>query len=155
MRFAETDAVVVVAVAADDATATTTWTEWSGAALADKECGDAFLGATLHEVVEAARYTHVARVELGNVPDAIVRSVVEEATAKVTAMGVEDFVIEPYRCAFNIEKTGTPAGALPAVREMQKKQRENEKEKAAFDANEGEETDRAASAKRAVKSAEV
>ena len=154
VRFAETDAVVVVAVAAD-AAAAGAWTEWSGAALADKECGDAFLGATLHEVVEAARYTHVARVELGNVPDAIVRSVVEEATAKVTAMGVEDFVIEPYRCAFNIEKTGTPAGALPAVREMQKKQRENEKEKAAFDANEGEETDRAASAKRAVKSAEV
>ena len=64
------------------------------------------------------------------------------------------FVVEPYRCAFNVEKTGTPAGALPAVREMQKKQRENEKEKAAFDAKEGEETS-AASAKRAVKSAEV
>ena len=54
VRFAETDAVVVVAVAAD-AAAAGAWTEWSGAALADAACGDAFLGATLHEVVEAAR----------------------------------------------------------------------------------------------------
>ena len=153
VRFAETDAVVVVAVAAARGGGRV---DRGRARLSPtKSAASAFLGATLHEVVEAARYTHVARVELGNVPDAIVRSVVEEATAKVTAMGVEDSVIEPYRCAFNVEKKGTPAGALPAVREMQKKQRENEKEKAAFDANEGEETDRAASAKRAVKSAEV
>ena len=36
-----------------------------------------------------------------------------------------------FRCAFNIEKTGTPAGAFPAVREMQKKAKANEAEKAA------------------------
>jgi hypothetical protein len=36
--------------------------------------------------------------------------------------------------AFNVEKKGTPAGALFAVRELQKKARENEKEKVAFEA---------------------
>ena len=153
VRFAETDAVVVVAVAAD-AAAAGTWTEWSGASLARSACGEAFLGATLHEVVEAAQYTHVVRVELGNVSDAIVRSVVEEAIAQMAAAGaIRDGVVEPYRCAFNIEKKGAPAGALPAVREMRKKQRENEKEKAAFEAQ--REMTSEAGAERTVKSAEV
>ena len=35
-------------------------------------------------------------------------------------------VVGGYRCAFNIEKTGTPAGAMPAVREMQKRKKEGE-----------------------------
>lgn len=154
VRFAETDAVVVVAVAvADAAAAATTWTEWSGASKARDASGDAFLGATLHEVTEAAKYTHVVRVELGNVSDDVVRSVVEEAKTKVAAVARSsgEFVVEPYRCAFNIEKKGTPAGALPAVREMQKKQRENAKEKAEFDAK----RDASETAERAVKSAEV
>ena len=148
VRFAETDAVVVAAVAAD-AAAAAAWTEWSGASLAQKECGEAFLGATLHEVVEPdAKYTHVVRVELGDVSEAVVRAVVEEATAKIAAAGAMSHgVVEPYRCAFNIEKKGTPAGALPAVREMQKKQRENEKETAEFETQK--------QAERAVKSAEV
>jgi hypothetical protein len=101
-----------------------------------------------------AKYTHVVRVELGNVADDVVEEVVEEARTKVKAVARSgsSFMVEPYRCAFNIEKKGTPAGALPAVREMQKKQRENAKEKALFDAK------RDASEKepeRAVKSAEV
>jgi hypothetical protein len=154
VRFAETDAVVVVAVAADD-DAAATWTEWSGASKAFEKSGETFLGATLHSVTEpGAKYTHVVRVELGNVADDVVEEVVEEARTKVKAVARSgsSFRVEPYRCAFNIEKKGTPAGALPAVREMQKKQRENEKEKALFDAK------RDASEKepeRAVKSAEV
>ena len=104
-------------------------------------------------MTEAAKYTHVVRVELGNVSDDVVRSVVEEARTKVAAVARSsgEFVVEPYRCAFNIEKKGTPAGALPAVREMQKKQRENAKEKAEFDAK----RDASETAERAVKSAEV
>ena len=155
VRFAETDAVVVVAVAADD-DAAATWTEWSGASKARDASGEKFLGATLHLVTEpGAKYTHVVRVELGNVADDVVLSIVEEARTKVellTRDSGSSFVVEPYRCAFNIEKKGTPAGALPAVREMQKKQRENAKEKALFDAKrDASETE----PERAVKSAEV
>jgi hypothetical protein len=41
----------------------------------------------------------------------------------------EGAVVGAFRCAFNIEKTGTPAGAMPAVREMNRRARENEEEK--------------------------
>jgi len=65
-------------------------------------------------------------------------------------MKKKNFLAYGYRCAFNVEKTGTPAGALPAVREMQKKQKENETQKIAFDATRADEAKtKANAAKRA------
>ena len=48
---------------------------------------------------------------------------VAAATEAARAGAGEGSVVGAFRCAFNIEKTGTPAGAFPAVREMQKKAR--------------------------------
>ena len=74
------------------------------------------MGATLHECVDGeAKYSHVARVELGAASDEAVAAATEAARAGAG----EGRVVGAFRCAFNIEKTGTPAGAFPAVREMQ------------------------------------
>jgi hypothetical protein len=152
VRYAETDATVVVVINAgtnDDVEKS--WTEWSGAEEARRVCGDeSFLGATLHTCIDTeAKYTHVVRVELGNADDETVEAVVRHATTRCAKLvnGTDQstklangdstkngFVVEAYRVAFNVEKKGTPAGALFAVRELQKKARENEKEKVAFEA---------------------
>jgi len=34
--------------------------------------------------------------------------------------------VHAFKCAFNIAKKGTPCGALPAAREIQKRKEENE-----------------------------
>ena len=135
VRYAETDSTVVVAIDVSDDEAMQKWTQWSGAEAAAND--SSFLGATLHKCVEDnKKYSHAVRGELGNVAESVVDKVVKEATEQITdllgADGDEKFVVQAYRVAFNIEKTGTPAGALPAVREMQRKQTANEKEKAEF-----------------------
>ena len=66
-------------------------------------------------------------VELGAASDDAVAAATEAARAGAG----EGSVVGAFRCAFNIEKTGTPAGAFPAVREMQKKAKANEAEKSA------------------------
>ena len=87
VRFAETDGVVVVAVAVkQDATAEAeaSWRDWSGALAARDASPSTFLGATLHRVTEPdAKYTHVVRVELGNVRAEILDGVVDETKALV------------------------------------------------------------------------
>ena len=104
------------------------WTTWAGVEVARTACEETFLGATLHECVDGeAKYSHVARVELGAASDEAVAAATEAARAGAG----EGSVVGAFRCAFNIEKTGTPAGAFPAVREMQKKAKANEAEKAA------------------------
>ena len=128
VRYAESDATVLVAVPAGHGLDASAWTTWAGVELARASCEGTFLGATLHECVDGdAKYSHVARVELGAASDDAVAAATEAARAGAG----EGAIVGAFRCAFNIEKTGTPAGAFPAVREMQKKAKANEAEKAA------------------------
>jgi hypothetical protein len=128
-RYAETDATVLVATPRggggdgdeDAEKVKAAWEAWSGADAARAACGATFLGASLHECVDASSaYRFVARTELGGASDEAVKAATEAARA---AAG-DGAIVGAYRCAFNIEKEGAPAGALPAVREVQKKQRE-------------------------------
>lgn len=123
VRYNEADAVVLVAVPRGRDEDVGAWSEWSGATAARQVAGDTFLGATLHEcVAESSAYAFVVRTEMGAADD----SAVEAAVAAARASAGEGAVVRAYKCAFNIEKSGTPAGALPAVREMAKKKAENE-----------------------------
>ena len=120
---------MLVAVPAGRGLDPNAWTTWAGVEVARTACEETFLGATLHECVDGeAKYSHVARVELGAASDEAVAAATEAARARARA---REGVVGAFRCAFNIEKTGTPAGAFPAVREMQKKAKANEAEKAA------------------------
>ena len=133
-RYAEPDATVLVAIPAGRGLDPNAWTTWAGVEVARTVCEETFLGATLHECVDGeAKYSHVARVELGAASDEAVAAATEAARAGAG----EGSVVGAFRCAFNIEKTGTPAGAFPAVREMQKKAKANEAEKAAAEKAEG------------------
>ena len=132
VRFAEPDAVILVAIPSEKETAEETpdadWLEWSGANRA-RSVGT-YLGATLHEAVEtreggAPAFRRIARVELGAAPE----EAVTDALRAAREGAGEGAVVGAFRCAFNIEKTGTPAGAMPAVREMNRRARENEEEK--------------------------
>jgi hypothetical protein len=126
VSYSEADAVVLVAVRRGHGLDPGAWEAWSGAAAAGEAAGSTFLGSTLHECVdEAAAFSHVVRTEMGAVGD---DAAVAAAVAAAKAAAGEGAVVGAYRCAFNIEKKGTPAGALPAVREMAKKKAENEDE---------------------------
>ena len=121
MKYAETDATVLVATPRGGDKEKEAWEAWSGVDAARESCGETFLGASLHECVDAASaYRFVVRTELGGASDEAVAAATEAARA---AAG-DGAIVGAYRCAFNIEKEGAPAGALPAVREVQKKQRE-------------------------------
>ena len=76
VRFAEPDAVILVAIPSEKETAEETpdadWLEWSGANRA-RSCAT-YLGAALHEAVEtreggAPAFRRIARVELGAAPE--------------------------------------------------------------------------------------
>ena len=107
-----------------------TWREWSGADAAMSLAGELFLESTLFECVDDnSKYSHVIRTEMGGVKTAAVEAAVAAAKEGTEGAGGDGgALVAAYRCAFNIEKTGAPAGALPAVREMGKKQAENEEE---------------------------
>jgi len=121
VKYAETDATVLVATPRGGDKEKEAWEAWSGVDAARESCGETFLGASLHECVDAASaYRFVVRTELGGASDEAVAAATEAARA---AAG-DGAIVGAYRCAFNIEKEGAPAGALPAVREVQKKQRE-------------------------------
>jgi hypothetical protein len=121
VKYAETDATVLVATPRGGDKEKEAWEAWSGVDAARESCGETFLGASLHECVDAASaYRFVVRTELGGASDEAVAAATE-AAQKAAGDGA---IVGAYRCAFNIEKEGAPAGALPAVREVQKKQRE-------------------------------
>ena len=127
VRYSEKDAVVLVATprhSGDSAHLDARdWRAWSGADVAAEKAGDAFLGASLHRCVdESSAFEHVVRIELG----ACDAGVVDACVARARGECGDGAVVGGFRCAFNIEKTGTPAGAMPAVREMQKKKKEAE-----------------------------
>lgn len=134
VRYTETDAVVLTAVPRGHKFDIATWREWSGADAAMTLASDTFLESTLFECVdEKSKYSHVIRTEIGGVEDdatvaAAVTAAREGIIAAATKGEGDAALIGAYRCAFNIEKTGAPAGALPAVREMGKKKAENEEE---------------------------
>jgi hypothetical protein len=50
----------------------------------------------------------------------------EDAIRKACEIVDVGALVAPYACVYNIGKTGTPPGALPAVREMAKKKKEAE-----------------------------
>jgi len=77
-----------------------------------------FVRAPKNEPVEMA---HQLREDAALVP-----GVVDACVARARSECGDGAVVGGFRCAFNIEKTGTPAGAMPAVREMQKKKKEAE-----------------------------
>ena len=69
-RCAGPDATVLVAVPAGRGLDPNAWTTWAGVEVARTACEETFLGATLHECVDGeAKYSHVARVELGAASD--------------------------------------------------------------------------------------
>ena len=85
-----------------------------------RKAAETFLGASLHRCVDdAAAFEHVVRIELG----ACDTGVVDACVARARSECGDGAVVGGFGCAFNIEKTGTPAGAMPAVREMQKKRK--------------------------------
>ena len=124
VKYSEKDAVVLVALPVGHGLDESAWRTWSGADVAAEKAGELFLGASLHRCVDDGNgsFSHVVRVELGACDDAAVEACVSAAKG---ACG-DGAVVGGYRCAFNIEKTGTPAGAMPAVREMQKRKKEGE-----------------------------
>ena len=124
VRYSERDAVVMVATPrGNNGLDAREWRAWSGADVAAEKAAETFLGASLHRCVDdAAAFEHVVRIELG----ACDAGVVDACVARARSESGDGAVVGGFRCAFNIEKTGTPAGAMPAVREMQKKKKEAE-----------------------------
>ena len=75
----------------------------------------------------AASFTHVVYASLGEVEDSIANDAVSLVQQALVAEGIADgSVVHAFKCAFNIAKKGTPCGALPAAREIQKRKEENE-----------------------------
>ncbi|ACO63194.1 predicted protein [Micromonas commoda] len=124
VRYSERDAVVMVATPrGNNGLDARDWRAWSGADVAAEKAAETFLGASLHRCVDdAAAFEHVVRIELG----ACDAGAVDACVARARSECGDGAVVGGFRCAFNIEKTGTPAGAMPAVREMQKKKKEAE-----------------------------
>ena len=123
VKYTESDAVVLVAVPRGHGLDAASWTAWSGADAATSLAGDLFLESTLFECTDdTSKYSHVVRTEMGGVDAAAV----EAAVTAAKEVAGEGALVGAYRCAFNREKKGAPAGALPAVREMAKKKQEDE-----------------------------
>ena len=53
-------------------------------------------------------------------------SAAEDVIRRACAAIDPSALIAPYACVYNIGKKGTPPGALPAMREIAKKKKEND-----------------------------
>jgi len=119
------------------------WVETFGIKAVSKMMKEHFKVAVLHEVKrslgtivendEASQtegdtnpFTHVVYVSLGEVPDSMANDAISLIQNSLRDEGILGSVCYAYKCAFNIAKKGTPCGALPAVREIQKRKEENE-----------------------------
>lgn len=135
--FDESNVAVFVGVKATtrDAFAFDSWASAFGIVDAEAVVGaDKFQDAALFEVVACSkademehRFSHIARVSLGPVgEDADVVARAEAALREAAAKIDPDAFVASYACVYNIGKTGTPPGALPAMREIAKKKKEND-----------------------------
>jgi len=134
--FDESNVVVFVGVKANAGCVDANdWTTAFGITSAQAIVGaGAFQDASLFEVVKSSkadevdhRFTHVARVSLGPVgQDEALVSAAEDVIRRACAAIDPSALIAPYACVYNIGKKGTPPGALPAMREIAKKKREND-----------------------------
>ena len=133
--FDESNVVLFVGVRANASDIDSTWPHVFGVSGAEALVGsNTFQDASLFEVVTCSkrdetehRFTHIVRVSLGPIGDdeALVRAA-EDAVKRACATLDSDAFVSSYACVFNIGKSGTPPGALPAVREMAKKKKEAE-----------------------------
>ena len=134
--FDESNVVIFVGVKANaGGVDANDWTTTFGITSAQAIVGaGAFQDASLFEVVKSSkanevdhRFTHVARVSLGPVgQDEALVSAAEDVIRRACAAIDPSALIAPYACVYNIGKKGTPPGALPAMREIAKKKKEND-----------------------------
>ena len=135
---------IVMALKCDNALDAENWMETFGIGNLKKKLKENFQIAVLHEVKlalgpmvendeasqaegDATPFTHVAYASLGEVEDSIANDAVSLINQALVAEGIADgSVVHAFKCAFNIAKKGTPCGALPAAREIQKRKEENE-----------------------------
>lgn len=137
-------AAIVVALKCDNASDAENWVETFGIGNVEKQLKENFQLAVLHEVKmalgpmvendeasqaegDATPFTHVVYASLGEVEDSMANDAVSLVQQALLAEGIADgSVVHAFKCAFNIAKKGTPCGALPAAREIQKRKEENE-----------------------------
>ena len=135
---------IVVALKCDNALDAENWVQTFGIGNLEKQLKKNFQLAVLHEVKlglgpmvendeasqaegDATPFTHVVYASLGEVEDSIANDAVSLVQQALVAEGIADgSVVHAFKCAFNIAKKGTPCGALPAAREIQKRKEENE-----------------------------
>ena len=135
---------IVVALKCDNALDAENWVQTFGIGNLEKQLKENFQLAVLHEVKlglgpmvendeasqaegDATPFTHVVYASLGEVEDSIANDAVSLVQQALVAEGIADgSVVHAFKCAFNIAKKGTPCGALPAAREIQKRKEENE-----------------------------
>ena len=99
------------------------WTQWSGASAAAEAAGDKFKSAVMHRCVDdTTAFSHVLRANLGALDDEQLAGAALAAKASLEGADAADgAAIGTYKCIFKIAKTGNPAGAMPAIRELAKK----------------------------------
>ena len=134
--FDESNVVLFIGVKmTSGAPSVDSWMDTFGITDAESIVGPAsFQDASLFEVATCSkrdetehRFTHIARVSLGPCASDISKvQAAEDAIRKACEAIDTSVLVAPYACVYNIGKTGTPPGALPAVREMAKKKKEAE-----------------------------
>ena len=131
--FDESNVVMFVGVKTTSAVDVATWMNTFGIVNAEAVVGaGSFQDASLFEVVSCSKsserehkFTHVARVSLGPCgSDAAKVKAAEDAIRRACQSMDANVFVAPYACVYNIGKRGTPPGALPAVREINRKKKE-------------------------------
>ena len=133
--FDESNVVMFIGVKMTNAPSVDAWMDTLGITNAEAIVGSgSFQDASLFEVATCSkrdetehRFTHIARVSLGPCASDVSKVQAAEDTIRKACEIVDaSALVAPYACVYNIGKTGTPPGALPAVREMAKKKKEAE-----------------------------
>ena len=145
LGLSDRNVAVVIAIKVTHALDAEKWVETFGIDEVEKKLKRAFQLAVLHEVKlalgsmtehdeasqaegDAEPFTHVVYASLGEVADEDAEEAVSTIIKSLEEGGILDgSVVHAFKCVFNIAKTGSPCGALPAVHEMQKRKEENER----------------------------